>query len=315
MAKKKKLPDIVEQIQNSPKRELDWSYQKMVSYSQLTMFNQCPKKWSLQYREGYKSFTSNIHTTFGSAIHEVIQEYLDMMYYKSGAEADRVDWVEIFKDKLREEYLKKYKENKNQHFSTPEQMNEFFEDGVKIIDFFKKKRNKYFSKRGWYLVGCEIPITQIVNTKYPNVVYQGYIDVIMYNENTDTFLLIDIKTSTNSWKDKEKKDENKTQQLVLYKTLFAKQFNIDINKINIEYFILKRKIYEESEFSIPRIQQFRPPSGKSKQNKIITSLNNFIENAFEQNGFKDREYIPVINDYCKYCPFYKTVKCTATFED
>lgn len=315
MAKKKKIPDIVKQIQNSPKRELDWSYQKMISYSQLSMFNECEKKWSLQYREGYKAFTSSVFTVFGSAIHETIQHYLNVMYEKSGAAADRIDLISYFEDKLREEYLTQYKKNNNKHFCEPTQLNEFYEDGIKIIDFFKKKRNRYFSKKGWYLVGCEVPITQIINPKYPNVVYQGYLDVVMYNEITDSFLIIDIKTSTSSWRDKEKKNENKTQQLVLYKNLFSKQFNIDIDKIKIEYFILKRKIYENSEFPIPRIQQFTPASGKGKQNRAINLLNNFIEKAFDENGFKDREYIPTINDNCKYCPFYKTIKCSATFED
>jgi hypothetical protein len=311
---KKKIPQIVKDIQSSPLREIDWSYQKLVSYSQLSMFSECEKKWSLQYREGYKAFTSNIHTIFGSAMHETIQHYLNVMYSKSGAAADKIDLVSFFEDKLRQEYATQYKKNKNKHFSDPSQINEFYQDGIKILEFFKKKRSKYFSKRKWYLVGCEIPITQIINKKLPNVIYQGYLDVVMYNELSDSFLIIDIKTSTTSWKDKDKKNENKTKQLVLYKKLFSEQFNIDINKINVEYFILKRKIYEDSEFPIPRIQQFRPASGKGKQNKALDSLNNFIEKAFDSEGYKDNDYIPTINNNCKYCPFYKSIKCSATFE-
>ena len=32
----------------------------------------------------------------------------------------------------------------NQHFSSAEEMREFFEDGVAILNWFKKKRSRYF---------------------------------------------------------------------------------------------------------------------------------------------------------------------------
>ena len=66
--------------------------------------------------------------------------------------------------------------------------------GVEIIRTFAKKRNQYFSKRGWYLVGCEVPIMITPNKRYNNVIYQGYLDVVMYHEPTNTFKIIDIKT-------------------------------------------------------------------------------------------------------------------------
>ena len=101
---KKKLPPIVKQIQNTPKIEIDWSSQKLVSYSQLSMFNECPKKWSLQYKEGHKQFTSTIHTVFGTALHNVLQHYLDVMYSKSKVEANRINTYDMFESCLREEY-------------------------------------------------------------------------------------------------------------------------------------------------------------------------------------------------------------------
>ena len=206
---KKKIPQIVKDIRTYKKREIDYQFQKSISYSQLSMFNDCPKKWSLQYKEGHKHFTSTIHTVFGTALHEVIQHYLTVMYEKSGVEADRINTSEMFEEALRAEYKTQYKKNGNQHFCTPEQLREFYEDGIAIIRDFAKNKTKHFSKRGWYLVGCEVPVTKIQNPSLPNVVYQGYLDVVMYHEPTDTIKIIDIKTSTNSWGDKQKKDENK----------------------------------------------------------------------------------------------------------
>jgi hypothetical protein len=46
----------------------------------MSIFRGCPHRWKLQYKDKIKRFTSSIHTVFGTAIHEVIQHYLDVMY-------------------------------------------------------------------------------------------------------------------------------------------------------------------------------------------------------------------------------------------
>ena len=74
-------------------------------------------------------------------------------------------------------------------------------------NFFKKKIGRYFSKRGTYLVGIELPIINAPNKMLNNILFMGMIDIILYNENSDTFDIIDIKTSTRGWHDKMKKNE------------------------------------------------------------------------------------------------------------
>jgi hypothetical protein len=76
------------------------------------------------------------------------------------------------------------------------------------------------------------------------------LDVVLYHEPTNSFKIIDIKTSTKGWSDYEKKDETKQFQLILYKHFFAKQFGVEIDKIDIEFFIVKRKIWAESPYPI-----------------------------------------------------------------
>ena len=312
MAKKKKIPSIIKEIRNFQPGEINYAYQKNISYSQASMYWQCPKKWSLQYREGHKVYEQTIHTTFGTALHETLQHYLNVMYDQSGAAADRIDLVEYFEDRLREIYKENYQKNGG-HYSTPEQLREFFEDGVEIINFIKKKKNQYFSKRGWYLAGCEVPIVITPNKRYKNVIYQGFIDVVLYHEPTNTFKIIDIKTSTRGWNDKEKKDELKQFQLILYKKYFAEQFNVSIENIDIEFFIVKRKIWENADFPIGRIQIWKPASGKVKLNKATQNIENFITQCFTQEGYADKEYETNVNGNCKWCPFFKTHLCSATF--
>jgi hypothetical protein len=310
---RKKPPVILKEIRQKKLPEIDYATQKSISYSQMSMFNECPKKWSLQYREGHKSFTSSIHTVFGTALHETLQHYLTVMYEQSGAAADRLNTSEMLEENLREEYKKQYKSNNNQHFVTPDELREFYEDGVEIIREFSKDKTKYFGKRGWHLVGCEVPIILTPHSKYQNVMFQGYLDVVLYHEPTNKIKIIDIKTSRQGWSKKEKSDENKQFQLIAYKKYFSELYNVPIENIEIEFMIVKRKIFESDLYVIKRVQQFKPASGKVKLNKVTKSIESFIERAFDRNGYKEVDHQPKLNGNCKWCPFYKTHLCSATY--
>ena len=209
MAKK---PQILKEIQNKELPEVNYAYQKTISYSQMSMYRSCPHKWSLQYKDGHYDDSPSIHFTFGTAMHEVIQDWLTVLYEESGTKADQINLEEQFQEKFIGLYKESYSKNKETHYSSPEELREFFEDGVAILDFIKKKRNQYFSKRGWHLAGIELPI--VINVGR-NLMYKGFIDLVLYHEPTNKFYIYDIKTSTRGWNAKAKSDENKQMQLVL----------------------------------------------------------------------------------------------------
>jgi len=298
-----KTPPIVKEIQLTPKRELDYSYQKNISYSQYTMWKKCPKQWALHYRDGKAIYSDSIHTIFGTALHETFQHYIQVMYDKSGAAADREDINSLLLDKMRFQYKKSYK--KHGHVSTPGELSEFYQDGVEILNYLKKHRGKYFSKRGWHLVGIETPIL-IPPVKYnPNVLFMGYLDIVMYNEKLDKFKIIDIKTSTNGWKLKYvKDDEDKQFQLILYKKYFAEQFGVPIENIDIEFFITRRKVYEEGDFPQKRFQMYSPPSGKIKTSRATKAIEEFMSECFIENKHTTKEMHPNPSKWnCTFCPY------------
>lgn len=307
----KKIPKIVKEIQNNPPTEVNYAYQKNISHSQMSIFRGCQYRWKLQYKDKIRRFTSSIHTVFGTAIHETLQEYLSVMYNTSGAAADQINLEDNFQANFINEYQTQYKKNKDQHFSSAEEMREFFEDGVGILNWFKKKRSKYFSKRWYHLVGCEIPIVIAPNKMYNNVLYMGYLDVVIYNEKTDTFKIIDIKTSTRGWRDQDKKNEDKQFQLLLYKQYFSEQYNIPLDKIEIEFFIVKRKVldWDDEKLMSPyqsyRVQTFTPPSGKIKLNRANTAVNDFIYQCFKPSGeIKEGAYPKSPSKWnCNFCPY------------
>ena len=132
---KKKIPSIIKEIKKLKPPEVDYSYQKQISFSQFSMYTQCPHKWSLQYRDGHRKTEVSIHMTFGTAIHESLQLYLTTMYDESVAAADRINLVEHFEETLRNQYRKDYEKNKKVHFSSSEEIKEFFADGIEIINY------------------------------------------------------------------------------------------------------------------------------------------------------------------------------------
>jgi hypothetical protein len=302
---KKKIPQIIKEIRKFKPLEVDYRFQKVISFSQFLMFNQCPHKWALQYRDGHYTSESSIHMTFGTAIHSVLQNYLDTLYNISIKAADEINLEEEFEEVLRNQYKIDYEKNKKTHFSSSEQLREFFEDGLGILSWLRRNKGKYFSKRGWYIAGCEIPIVLSPNNAYNNVIYKGFLDVVLYHEPTNKIKIIDIKTSTRGWKDKEKTDEVKNMQLILYKKFFSDQFNFPVDNIDIEYFIVKRKLHGNPDYPDPRVQLHVPASGKIKLGRAISKLNEFITLAFQKdNSYTERELLANPSKFnCTYCPF------------
>ena len=306
----RKVPDIVKKIQNYKYPELNYSYQHSVSYSQLQTYLSCPHKWQLQYKDNLGIYDYNIHMVFGSALHEALQKYLTIMYDTSGAEADRFEINEFFKEQFFEIYNENLKRNKGTHFSSAHEMREFYKDGLEIINFIKKKRGAYFSRKGWHLVGVEIPLLIQPNDFLGNTFFKGYLDLVLYHEPSNTFKIIDIKTSTNGWNKWKKKDEKKTYQLILYKKYFSKQFNVPIEDIDVEFFIVKRKLYENVEFAQKRVQEFKPASGKNKTNKATKALSDFISECFDTSGkIKDKEHVKFSGKQCDWCVFSEKNLC------
>ena len=298
---KKKSTEIELKIKNYQKPEINHAFQKSVSYSQFSMWASCPHKWYLTYVENKQPYQASIHTVFGTAFHETIQDYITVMYNESGAAADRMDLIALFQSKFSEVYAKEYKAA-GAHFTNAEEMGNFFEDATAILNFIKKNRNKLFTIRKMRLLGIEIPLLLNVAN---NVFLKGFIDFVLYDEELDKVYIYDIKTSTRGWSDREKKDDSKIAQILLYKEYFSKQFGFDVEKIEVEYFIVKRKIWEQSEYPTPRTQSFKPASGKNKRKQAVENFQSFIKDCFDESGKPQLKlYLKNVGESsCRWCPY------------
>ena len=107
-----------------------------------------------------------------------------------------------------------------------------------------------------------------------------------------------------------KKDENKTQQLLLYKQFYSKQYNHPIENIEVEYFIVKRKLYENLDFPQKRVQKFSPASGTVSMNKVARRLDSFLNGAFTESGERKSNQIATPSKKaCRWCEFNQTEYC------
>jgi hypothetical protein len=279
--------------------------QKQISFSQYSVYESCPYRWYQTYAKNNRLFSASINTVFGTAIHEAIQTYLTILFKESVKASDAFDMIALFEKRFKEEYTKELISNGGEHFSTKQEMSEFYQDGVEILNYFRKKRSVNYSTRDYELLGMEIPILIEIKEASDTFLFQGYVDMIYKDKVEGTIYIEDFKTSGKGWKDYEKKDEIKQSQILLYKNYFAKQFGVEPEKIVPRFRILKRKLYENVDFPQSRIQIHEPANGKAKVHQAVQRLTNFINECFNSDGtFKEQVYTKKATaSNCRFCPY------------
>ena len=272
--------NILENINKTVVPEMDWDTQKNISYTQLSAWSECPHRWKTMYIDRIKQPPS-IYFSFGTAMHETLQEYMELMYNKGQQHADEFDAHADFTERFMNEY-KADTEKLGEQVTTKKVLIEFMNDGLNIIDFFLRHRQEHFQKHGWKLLGIEMPILIAPHEDYPNVKMMGKLDLVMFDETMHRVVIWDIKTSTRGWMKHDKENKAKTSQMVIYKKYFAEQYNVPVENIDVRYFIVKRKIPANPRYPImkSRIQKFEPSSGKTTQNKLGKDIKSFIEDVF-----------------------------------
>ena len=278
-----------------------------VSFSQYSMWSNCPHQYKLSYIDELRESSSNIHSVFGSAMHETLQEYLSRCLRISKSQADKgMDTKAFLKEKMREFFLKESNEGKDP-ICSKEELVEFLEDGNLILDYFQKSKNfnSFFSLKDDELVAIE----QAINTKISeNVNFLGFIDFIVRSKTTGKYRITDFKTSTKGWSKYQKADPIKNTQILLYKKFYAEMLKISEDMIEVEFIILKRKVSENADYHIPRISRHVPASGKPSINKAWKGFTEFVESVFNVDGTyrTDMPFPKKPSKLCGWCEFYGT---------
>jgi CRISPR/Cas system-associated exonuclease Cas4 (RecB family) len=283
---------------------------KKVSYSQYSTWLTCPKQWKLKYVDKLDQFSDSMDTVFGTAMHEVIQEWLHQ-HFENEKKAKLIDLHIPFKDRLKELFKERSILNEQTGERTfvadKETLIEYYLDGCAILDHVRSHAKAFFPTQGHKLVGCEIPLEVQLND---HINYIGYIDLVIHDTTKDLYYIYDLKTSRSGWV-YQKKDPKKINQILLYKKFYAEQFGVDEKNIIPRFLILKRKIAENADFTILRLSKFEPSHGTPSINKAWSSFQNFLEECFTSTGeYNDQVVATPSKSNCKYCPFRNTIHCT-----
>lgn len=280
---------------------------KVVSFSQFSNWFTCPHKWYLDYVKGLRKFEDSLNMSFGTAIHKTMQMFLQTLYRKSEEDANRINLMKYFKWAFKREVTHKNIPH------TPEEYAEFVQDGANILACFAtiENRLKHFPTDKYELLDIEHELKIEIKN---NVEITAYLDLVLKEKLTGQIKIIDIKTATNGWNSYQKEDFTKTSQLVLYKALWSKKYNVPLSMIDVEFFIVKRKFYENSNFAQSHIQVFQPKSHQADVMQVIKEFGNFVVECFTPEGVyrEDLKHprIPGKNKKnCKYCQYLKDKTC------
>ena len=275
-----------------------------VSFSQYSMWSSCPHQYKLNYIDKLGESSSNIHTIFGTAMHETIQHYLSVMYGVSKKQADEINKDKLLLERMREAYKSEAEKMSEGTPCTQIQLEEFYGDGRRILAWLDKHMHKFYSKSGYELVGIEIPLNATIK---PGVHFIGFIDIVIRDLASNEIIIIDLKTSTMGWNQYQKADKMKNSQIILYKKYYSELFSIPLQKIRVEYQILRRKLPEDSAFPVPHVSKHVPAHGSPTVTKVYDEFMEFINTVFDDEGkFKDIEFPKVpgaAKKNCKFCEF------------
>jgi hypothetical protein len=282
-------------------------YTPVVSYSQYSKYKTCPRSWYIRYVQKIKDDEPSVILTYGNAMHALVQYWLKLLFTKGEKFTKELNWADIFKNILKQEYLKDFDKHKT-HFSTPEELMTYFSDGYEVFSYLMKNRSKYFSLRDMQLIGIELPIYLTLDPNNDKVKFSGFLDLVLYDKSDKTYIVIDLKTSKRGWSKWDKENKLKMNQVVAYKKYFSTQYNIPESAVSVKFMILRQSIDPDSLWPKKRVQEIAPTSGSRTVKLVDQDVKTFISKCFVNNQHNQTrdEFSPNPgrNEWnCKFCPY------------
>ena len=254
-----------------------------ISYSELKMWADCPRKHKLVYIDKLKGFTGNEYTAFGSSIHALCENAIQDQIEES-------DYDEFFNLHFEKELERLGEDHERREDLITEMRVQAKTLSPQIIPAMKEVFGDFT------VVSVEEKLYEkIMNFSLDKLVFKGYIDLVI--KTTDgKYHVIDWKTCSWGW-DREKKNSKLiTYQLTLYKKFFCQKHNIDPSLVETHFALLKRTAKKDN------VEVFRVTSGPKKTANATDLLHKALVNIDRKMYIKNRLS-------CKGCDFYKTKLC------
>jgi ATP-dependent exoDNAse (exonuclease V) beta subunit len=261
---------------------------KKISFSGMQIWKECPLRYKIQFLDRIPR-KENIYAGFGSACHEVA-EFATQNPDTCG------DLGAHFKNVFQKEIKSLISLGIVFDIEQKKEIIEMFEEGKDIMNMLIPEMEEYF---GEYEIletefRLEVPLEQDIFEE--EVIFKGFIDLIIYSKKLKKIIIIDYKTSTKGWHPYKKSDPLTNYQLALYKHFFAKEMKEKVEDIETYFILLKRKAKKK------KIEFVKVSTGKRKTNNALKLLEKCMANVKLENWIKNRSS-------CKFCPYDNTKYC------
>ena len=254
--------------------------EKKISFSELKIWNECSFKHKLSYIDGIKKFTGNEYTAFGTAVHHVCES---MVLNES------VDCIEIFKKKFIEE-IKSLDDVENLNKKLVLDMKE---QGEQLFEFVLPSLREKFP--GYEVVSVEELLYEKITEFQTNFSFKGFIDLVLKTPD-GKYHIIDWKTCSWGWDARRKNEKMTVYQLSFYKNYYSKKYNIDPERIETHFALLKRTAKKD------KIEIFRVSNKDKRIENAVSLLNRALVHINNKNYIKNKLS-------CNRCEYYKTPHC------
>lgn len=253
--------------------------EKKYSYSKLETYESCPFKYKLVYVDKLSCWAGNIATAFGTAIHETEEDIAKTIQANLP-----IDYVSLknnlilkFTD-IEHKYPVEYNSIDTKSSRTyRDKAYQYLEYGIYNLEQFMKAHPTY------EIVGIE----QKFCFKYDeNHIFNGAIDRVFHDKETDRYLIQDIK----SWAvAKNEKDLVTPLQFVIYVLAAKDLWGLTADQITCEYYLP----LVDNGLVQPAGTAGFVDRGLKKLTKLFTAIS-------------EQEFAPKPSPLCNYCNYCQT---------
>ncbi len=249
-----------------------------VSYSAIKVYYDCPFLFKLKEIDKVVPKTGSIHMSFGTAMHLVCENFL-----REKTEEPYKVFLSEFRAKLEEipelKVLLSNADNKKLITEMLPQSKELFPEILPATQAFF---NEY------KVLSTECQLMEMMEGT--DIKFKGFIDLVLYTPQTDTYHIIDWKTCSWGWDARKKADKVINYQLALYKHFFCQMNDIPPEKVETYFALLKRTAKPGK-----KVEIFRVTSGKVKTKNALGWVKVPVTNI-------EKGFFPKKSSYCSQCP-------------
>ena len=253
------------------------------SFSQLGLYQQCPKKYQFRYLDGLeKSFETTPDLLLGTSVHSSLERfYQQLNIYKKPQKSDLIERFDTQRSKSLQENWEKIVMKWDQ-----------------TLDDYQRRGQHYLSD--YYDLHTPFENIKIVGTElllhftledWPNAPkFRGIVDRL--DKDWENFIINDYKTNKNL--PPEQKDEYR-EQLTLYAQGIRQKYGKYFKNIKARLHYLHFWLVDEREITNenldPILQKYKNLISEIETARFDHNMG--VENAFPTNQ----------NPYCKYCEY------------